>query len=164
MGLNFKQFHKAVLVPTLARLNEVSSVIRYTAEAGVLVAETIWHESDGLCCLYQHPDGPAHGICMYEKPTWDWIYGKYKATIQVALTGSVEAEFSFEDLDSNLALCVAMCRLRYQVVREPLPKLEGLQARAAYWGKYYQTQSDPDKIALYCSHANDIPWRENLTV
>lgn len=155
MGLNFKQFHNLVLVPTLRPLNVE---VPYTDKARVLVMETLWHESGGLRYLAQWPNnGPGVGLCMYERPTWDWISTKYERVLR-DLFGYQE----FGGLALNLGLCVAMCRLRYAVVSEPIPELsQGVQARGSYWGKYYQTTNDPAKNQLYVAHAADIPWANN---
>ena len=148
--MNWKQFYNLVLIPTLHKLEPD---IPYSKQAELLVSETIFHESGGLNYIAQIPnDGPGLGICMMEKPTWDWLTtGKY------SWVPEIWGHASFSDLTSNLALCVAMCRLRYWVVKDSLPPLSyGINGRADYWGKFYQTENDPVKKAKYIYDARDL--------
>jgi len=163
MGLYFPQFDKLVLMPTLTKL---SPEIPDSAVGRLLVAETLWHESDGLYNLAQVPwNGPGTGLCMYEEPTFMWITRAWLLEKKPALWQKFETiavswpEIAFEEVIWNLQLAVALCRVRYFVVKDPLPSLDdGIQARARYWGEHYQTQNDPWKISQYIKHAQAIPW------
>lgn len=153
--MDFKQLHTLVIVPTLLCLEPE---IKYKEKDDKIVTETLWHESECFTCIAQRLNsgnfGAGSGLGMTERPTWNWLYGRYQALIhaKVPTTGS------YLDLYWNNKLAVIMCRLRYLVVTEPIPELtEGLDARAVYWGKWYQTGNDPVKIELYKKHARLIP-------
>ncbi len=153
MGLNWHQFERLILRPTLA---DAQSVIPSSEVAVKLVGETIWHESGGLTYLAQVPhDGPALGLCQMEGPTFGWLMKKIlnNSNLTPELT---RYGIAFKDLlDPRFA--VIMCRYRYWVVPEALPE-GSLRARANYWGQYYQTTQNQDKIAQYILAAGRIPW------
>lgn len=151
--MDLKQFEKKILHPTLVH---IQSVIPYSYTGELLTGETIWHESDGLKYIQQLGDGPGYGICMMEEPTWYWLVGTSYANVEYR-RGVKIRDCNFEDLLSDWSLGVAMCRLRYYVVKESLPDLSlGVQGRASYWGRYYQTQNDPIKIKDYLVDAAEM--------
>lgn len=154
MGLDLLQFKTYVLYPTMVAMGEKN------ANAICLVMETIWHESDGLRYLAQVGNGPARGLGQCEPPTFDWLVGDYLPKHQPALWGAFGAisphwpSIPFEELAWNLRLATALVRVRYLAAPGTIPTT--LEGRAAYWGKYYQTDSDPAKIQLYIQHAKGM--------
>jgi len=156
MGLDHNQFRDLILVPTLKALEPE---VKYSDKADIITDETIWHESAGLTCIAQKLNagsyGAGRGIGMTERPTYNWLWGRYA---KILIEKEIAIKGTFEELHGNWELAVAMCRLRYFVRPEPLPAIsEGVEARAAYWGRFYQTSNDPKKIALYIQHARSIP-------
>lgn len=154
MGLHVKQFKKLILDPTL---DYFSPEINNSNCAKLLTLETIWHESGGLIYLAQFPyNGPAKGICQMEKPTFEWLVDFYMGNSLIyPKFSTIFGKPSFDDLIWNLKLCVAMCRIRYYVMPNPLPE-DNIQARAKYWGQHFQTTNDPVKISQYIAHAYDL--------
>ena len=159
LGLHVKQFRDLILNPTL---DYFSPEINNSKCAKSLVLETIWHESGGLTYIAQFPyNGPAKGVLQMEKPTFEWLNKFIPNSLISNKFSSIFGKLSFDDLIWNLKLCVAMCRIRYLVVKAPLPN-DNVQSRAAYWNTYYQTSDDQpgiDKDEMqYISHAYDL-WK-----
>lgn len=154
MGIHVRQFVDLILDPAL---KEFEPEIQYNNSAKLLTLETIWHESDGLIYLAQYPhNGPALGVCQMEKPTFDWLVSGFIPNSLLKHKFSyIFNNPSFKDLSWNLKLCVIMCRIRYYVVPQSLPS-DNTNDRAKYWGRYYQTTNNPDKIAQYIARAYDL--------
>ena len=113
---------------------------------------TVAHESDMGTFLAQYPkDGPAIGISMIEEATFNWLVTVLAAKPRLQLKFrelAIDKNFQFKEITWNLALAVAFTRLRYAVVKEPLPTEEtGVKGLAKYWAKFYQTTMDEVKIA-----------------
>lgn len=149
MAFQPRQFRELVVRPVLKHLNPD---IPYSTVAEELIMFTVAHESDMGTYLTQYPkNGPARGISMIEENTFNWLVAVLtsKPNLQAKLQElAAEKTFSFKELDWNLALAVAFARLRYTVIKEPLPIVEtGTKGLAKYWAKWYQTTNDPVKIA-----------------
>lgn len=158
MGINYSQFHNLVLRPTLEHL---SPEIPYTKVAELLVAETIWHESGGLVHLRQWPQGPARGLCQMEEPTFKWLTDwllKRKPMLNGKIIALVsKSPYGFEEITWNLRFAVAMCRVRYLIVPEALPAIEGgIEERASYWFRYYNASGVGERKAKYIYDAKDL--------
>lgn len=148
MAFQPKQFRTLVVRPVLKHLDPE---IPYSTQAEELIMFTIAHESDMGTFLAQYPkDGPAKGISMIEEKTFNWLVEKLwlKPDLQEKFRKlSISYDFLFKELSWNLALAVAFARLRYYAVPEELPLAnDGAWGLARYWGKYYQTTSDPIKL------------------
>ena len=131
--LDREQFIDLIIEPTLEDLG------LYSAAASELVLGTCLQESR-LCCIKQLGSGPALGVAQMEPATHDDIWENYlryrdrlaNAVLEIGGPDSRE-------LIWNLRYSVAMCRVHYRRVREPLPRAGDLKRQAAYWKKYYNT-------------------------
>ena len=128
-----EQFIDLIIEPTLEHLG------MYSAAASELVLGTALQESR-LVYIKQLNDGPALGVCQMEPATHDDIWNNYlryrdkmaNSVLEIGGPDSLE-------LIWNLRYSVAMCRVHYRRVREPLPQAGDLKRQAAYWKKYYNT-------------------------
>jgi len=75
-------------------------------------------------------NGPALGIFQMEKPTFDWLKNIYGSKYPIG---------EFDELEYNLKLAILLARLRYRIVKEPLPDANNEEGLARYWKKYYNT-------------------------
>ena len=128
-----EQFIELIIEPTLEDLG------LYSTAASELVLGTCLQESQ-LRYLKQLGTGPALGVCQMEPATHDDLWANYlqyrgKLAAAVMDIGGPDAL----DLIHNLKYAVAMCRVHYRRVREPLPQAGDLKRQAAYWKKYYNT-------------------------
>jgi len=71
------------------------------------------------------------GIFQIEKNTFNWLKRKYLHRFPII------AGMSFEQLEYDLRASIIFARLRYLVVREPLPAANDIKSMAEYWKKYY---------------------------
>lgn len=132
---------KYVVRPTLGRLELDGD----TAER--LVMGTIAHESKGGTYLKQI-QGPALGIVQMEPPTHDDIWHnwlRYRPALAEQLLKLVplwaterKSEPDAYLLVTSLEYAVAMCRIHYLRVPEPLPDPDAASL-AAYWKEHYNT-------------------------
>jgi len=84
--------------------------------------------------MHGAPDGVGLGIYSMEADTFNWLRAKYTVYIRNNVTAA--------DLISDLNLATVMARLRYLVIREPLPDHKDISGMAHYWHKYYNTRVD----------------------
>ena len=133
--IKIEHFLDEVVIPTLKELD------MYSEEACLLIVGTAIQESR-LHYLKQIPSGIAKGICQMEEATHDDIWDnflKYKPEIKEKLMGLTNQSMDLVDqLKGNLYYAVAMCRIHYYRVSEPLPNY--LAGMARYWKKYYNTE------------------------
>lgn len=138
-----RQLLEFVVRPTLKKIGWHSEA------AEQLVLGTIWQESRGKYIKQLH--GPALGLVQMEPETHDdiWInFLEYRRELSdlVCQLLSVSAAWEmthappFNELIANLNYSVAMCRVHYLRVAEPLPKAGNVEGMAAYWKKYYNTR------------------------
>lgn len=174
MGLNWRQFELHVLKPVLTDLSDVFPLNNMIYRG---IGETLWHESGLLCYIGQVPRQPepgraisaGNGIASMELPTWEWLYEDWlqrpanerfiKALREMRLYPA-----RYSDLTSNLALNVAMCRLRFWVAPAAWPievdnEEVNIRMRASYWWKHYNGGL-VDRRAGYILHALWLPWEE----
>lgn len=93
---------------------------------------------------------------MIEAPTFNWLYNSVLSrpaepninwpNIRLKVRGLTTTKGAHEETIWNLQFATAMARLRYFVVKEPLPTIISPDALADYWGRNYQTTNDPKKI------------------
>jgi predicted amino acid dehydrogenase len=88
--------------------------------------------------------GPAIGFFQIEPATMYDVLDNY-----VAYRPQIKADLyalGYDDSDAeirvmgNIALQVAFCRLCYRRDKNPIPKLEDMEAQAKYWKKVYNTE------------------------
>jgi len=81
----------------------------------------------------QKGGGPALGAFQIEPPTFRWLQRVWKKTYPEI------ADWRFEELEWCLRKSIIMARLRYRVVRAPLPPAADVHAMAKYWKKWFNT-------------------------
>ena len=150
VAIYMRHLRDLVVRPTLKALHPE---IPYSQNAECLVMETIAHESGVEAYLNQYPDGPARGIAQIEEPTFFWLKDLTSTRYQSLGTKLFQlfGEPEHDQLSARMDLSVAFCRLRYFIVKEPIP--DTLEGRASYWARYYQTTNDPQKIQNYIDDA-----------
>lgn len=103
--------------------------------------------------------GPALGWFQIEPTTFDWLKAKYRDRY-IALLHAPFQELGDES-DPRLAILVA--RLRYLVVRDPLPHADNLPALAEYWKKHYNTRAGAGTVEKFLNawalHVVRQPWQ-----
>lgn len=124
----------------------------WSPEAEELIIGTAAHES-GFRDIAQIGGGPALGICQMEPDTHNDIWKNYlryqpdKSSKLRDLFDEVAGDASC--MLGNVPYAIAMCRIHYSRVPEPLPAVDDLNAQAAYWKKYYNTESGAGTVTKY---------------
>ena len=121
----------------------------HSNEAENLIIGTIAQESRGGEYLRQLGGGPALGICQMEPETFEDIWKNYleykphlkNDILKLCVTGEAE------ELVWNLKLAIAMCRVHYLRVSQPIPF--GLTEQAYYWKKHYNTPKGKGTVDEY---------------
>ena len=112
----------------------------YSQDAFNLVCGTIAQETHFGKYIKQ-VKGPALGICQIEPNTFKDIvenYLSYKGHLRKLIQETCNInEFKAESLVYNLAFSIAICRIFYLRISEPLPYT--LEGYAKYYKKYYNT-------------------------
>ncbi|QDP54496.1 MAG: hypothetical protein Unbinned5336contig1001_28 [Prokaryotic dsDNA virus sp.] len=137
---------------TIKRIIEstLKKVDLYSQEAASLIYETGMAESRYVA-LEQSGGGPALGFFQCEPATLhDCIdnYIKYRPELQESLSSlgflADDPEYS---LQTNIAVQVYFCRIKYRRDKEPIPKT--LKGRAEYWKKVYNTEGGKGTVEHY---------------
>ena len=140
--MDAKQLTELVVRPTLKQLG------LYNASAEQLVVGTIFVESRAKY-LKQIGNGPALGIVQMEPATHDDIwqnYLVYRAELKEKVSLLVK-EGTAQELITNLAYAVAMCRVHYLRVPKSLPSPGDIPALARYWKTYYNTHKGAGEVS-----------------
>ncbi|MDW2184562.1 hypothetical protein R7Z80_01690 [Vibrio sp. 1733] len=140
--MDAKQLTELVVRPTLKQLG------LYSASAEQLVVGTIFVESRAKY-LKQIGNGPALGIVQMEPATHDDIwrnYLVYRAELKEKVSQLVK-EGTAQELITNLAYAVAMCRVHYLRVPKSLPSPGDIPALARYWKTYYNTHKGAGEVS-----------------
>ncbi len=137
-----------VVVPVLKAMGP-----SYYSEAAVnLLLGTAAKESEMGFYLKQLGRGPALGIYQMEPETYKWMltilnkdFGDPNSK-RFTLRGNLLEYLPQHDgpantMIFNLAWATIMCRLRYYVVKAPLPAADDIAGLARYWKKYYNTSA-----------------------
>lgn len=143
--MDTKQFRQYIVRPTLKHLGLWSKI------AEDLVMGTIAQESHFKYLDQLTPGpGPAYGVVQMEAAThrshWAWLrrHPDLKAKVEALLAPQPS---KLEQLRSNLAYSVAMCRIHYYRRPQALPKdLDGI---ATYYKKYYNTYKGKATVAQF---------------
>lgn len=128
-------------------LHYLEPEIPYSETAVELLMLTAAQESHLGTYLKQLGEGPARGIFQMEPATESDIYEnylKYKTELNGKIldlhgTVAIGEGFVLDPLQVNLAYQIAMARVHYRRVSDPLPEIE-VTALAAYWKKHYNTR------------------------
>lgn len=104
-------------------------------------------ESDFGTYLRQN-GGPAVGVFQMEPATFNWLRDAFKGKYPWL------ADCSANEMMGDLCLAAIMARLRYRVVKEPLPLPGDVPALAAYWKQHYNTPLGKGTIEKFCDAYN----------
>lgn len=142
--LDIQYFKDLIIVPTL------KSIDLYSESAVNLLLGTAVQESR-LIYLKQNGGGPALGLFQIEPETFNDIYYRYlKREDKKELMEKVQkftTEQNIRDqVIGNIPFSVAIARIRYLMVPEPLPDFDDVHALARYWKSFYNTQNGSGKI------------------
>lgn len=136
VGLDAYQLRINVARPVLLLLG------LWSRPAEEIVLGTAAAESQ-LRYIRQLGGGPARGIFQMEEATHDDCWDNFlrfrrplAATIESLLA---PGQSKLDQLGSNLAYGVAMCRVRYLRDPEPLPNETDIPAQARLWKRVYNT-------------------------
>ncbi len=139
-GLEIEHVRLYVVKPALHRIDLWSPAAEH------LVLGTLMQESD-LRALKQYGAGPAWGLPQVESMTHTslWVHSipgikgladKLKALLAPVDHQGLPVPNEFA-LTHNLLYATAMCRVRYYIVRERLPRENDPMGMAVYWLRYY---------------------------
>lgn len=112
-----------------------------------LLLGTAAQESGFGTYLRQIGDGPALGVFQMEPDTEKDIWCNYlsyrddlsETVWQIAGAAYDIGPALVSALEANLSYQVAMARIHYWRVPEPLPPYDNVEALAAYWKRHYNT-------------------------
>lgn len=122
----------------------------YSESATNLLMGTAAQESRFGHFLKQLGKGPALGPFQIEPETYEWLRRKYGKKYGFSAVPASR-------LQEDLRLSILVCRLRYLVVREPLPEAGNLQAMAKYWKRWYNTADGKGTVAEFISN-----WKRHV--
>lgn len=135
-GLNPQQFRVQIVRPTLMHLD-----LHSQAAENLLIGTAL--QESRLTYLRQLGTGPALGVMQMEPATYNdiWLnYLKYQPELAAKVKEfQPKAAFGASDMIGNLPYAVAMARVHYRRVKDPLPAALDARALAAYWKQYYNT-------------------------
>jgi hypothetical protein len=110
LTINAPQFRELVITPALAALAPAG--IPVTKTAADLLMATAANETDLGTWLNQSP-GPALGVFQIEPASLGVVLARMTEAQHLALEGIVSPQPYEEQLDTNLLLAAAICRLFY---------------------------------------------------
>jgi hypothetical protein len=153
-----RRFREYVIRPVLHNV-----IMQYSYEVELLLAGTAAHESEGFRYRKQQ-GGPALGLYQMEPSTYKWLWTDFLrghrnlARRIKKLLPAIDPLRAADHLVHNDQYATAMARVRYLAVPEPIPHVTApvgsseVKSLAQYWGKYYQTDRDPEKIRRFVDH------------
>ena len=135
--INPNQYVKYVLEPTLRKLG------MYSIDAMHLMFRTALVESK-LTHIRQLPDGPALSFLQIEPASYHDVmrYLERRGAIKADVLRVIESDRLPSNslrLAQDLALCVAVARIKYWMEPTPIPSYKDVEAQAEYWKRYYNT-------------------------
>ena len=158
-GIDIRQLRDLVVRPALEAIGLGGPA------AEELMIGTILQESGGGHWLHQMGAGSAIGICQMEPATHDDLWRNFlrsrsdlAAKIQRLMVEAQVGEDGASEMAGNLYYAVAMARLVYARVPEPLPPAGDLAAQAAYYKRHYNTADGAATAAQYMAN-----WQRAIT-
>lgn len=118
---------------------------KHSAEAVELLMLTAATESSLGTYIRQSRKGPALGVMQMEVATHDdiWVnYLGYREELgnKVLFAAGMGNGPDVRCLEYNLAYSIAMARVHYLRVPEPLPKASDIEGMARYWKAHYNSK------------------------
>ncbi len=158
-GIDIRQLRDLVVRPALDAIGLGGPA------AEELMIGTILQESGGGHWLHQMGAGPAIGICQMEPATHDDLWRNFlrsrsdlAAKVQRLMVEAQVGEIGASEMAGNLYYAVAMARLVYACVPEPLPPAGDLAAQAAYYKRHYNTADGAATVEQYMAN-----WQRAIT-
>lgn len=152
-GIDIGQLRDLVVRPVLAAIG-----LGGTAAEELMIG-TILQESENGHWLHQLGAGPAIGICQMEPATHDDIWHNFLsshteliAKIKALMISDQMGESAADQMAGNLYYAVAMARLVYARVPEPLPPAGDLATQAAYYKRHYNTAGGAASVDQYMAN------------
>jgi len=124
--VNARQLRELIVRPALLahNLQDGEEMVMFTAAVETELAEYVRQNgTDGNYAV-------ARGPFQMEPTTFEWLQ-------TMPQTKSLLLNRTVDELQWDFKLAVLACRLRYLVVREPLPKSDDVDGMARYWKVYY---------------------------
>lgn len=145
--INLTQLRLLVVRPTLQRL---AAAIPYSLVAENLLIGTAVHESMNFTYLAQ-VNGPALGFWQMEPTTFDDCWTNFIA-FRPALRAAILGLCGYEQPEApamitNMALAVAMARVKYARSPEALPDASDAQAMAGLYKSVYNSAEGAATVA-----------------
>ena len=153
-GIDPSQFRQYVIKPTLDYLNLGGDA------AEELLLGTVIQESALGHYLHQLGKGPAEGVEEMEPATHDDIWNNYLPKFPPLAMGLRALRIATieilpaDQMVGNLYYAVAMARVLYRRVPEPLPHAGDLAGQAAYYKKNYNSPLGAATVEQYIAN-----WR-----
>ena len=144
MSLNRKQFEAAIreVLATAPRSIDGDAAVR-------LLLGTAAQES-GFGTYLKQISGPACGVFQIEPTTAEWLEDSARQDFKLWLLPFRAGHSIPWALKYHLDYSIAMCRMRYLKVKEPIPHT--LERQAAYWKQYHNTAQGKGTIEEYISN------------
>jgi len=124
----------------------ITEINMHSRAAVNLLLGTAAQESGFGTYLRQKGGGPALGVFQMEPATEKDIWCSYLVyredlteTVWQVAGAAYDVGPSINALEANLSYQVAMARIHYRRVSEPLPLHDNVDALARYWKQYYNT-------------------------
>jgi hypothetical protein len=137
MTVNALDFRQFVIEPALTQLAPAGIPVTQTA-ADLLMA-TAANETDLGTWLNQDP-GPALGVFQIEPASLASLMARLSGPELTALNGIMTPQPIAVQLDTNLLLAAAICRLFYWQMPAPLPP-DTVSGLWSYYKTYYNTDA-----------------------
>jgi len=158
MTINAADFRQFVITPGLAALAPAG--IPATKTAADLLMATAANETDLGTWLNQSP-GPALGVFQIEPASLTSLVARLSVGQMSALHVIMTPQPIADQLDGNLVLAAAICRLFYWQVPAPLPP-DTVSGLWGYYKTYYNTSAGAATMdgfisALKLTDLGDLP-------
>lgn len=134
MAINKRNFRELIVRPALQQLQMWSEAAE---ELLMLTAAQESHLGTYLRQGWKKLDdgqGAALGPFGVERTTFNWLKALYGAHNELGYRDA-------EEMQWDLLLAAKAARLRYRVVKEPLPSATDLQGLASYYKTWYNTEA-----------------------
>jgi hypothetical protein len=153
--INPNQFINLILEPALRATNT------YSIDSMHLMAVTLYVESK-FTHLKQLPNGPALGFGEIEMPTYldcARYLEKNNPTLLNAILKYVERSTLPKNpvnIMGDLSLNVLIARVKYWMLKEPIPSYKDVSSQAQFYKRFYNTGAGAATPELFIAAAKDL--------